>query len=62
MKLAVHASSVLHTTPAPWLLFNAVSRGSGGWLHMKEVSTFEPQWLHELAPTMYLDASNTDKR
>ena len=54
-KLRVHASSVLHRTAAPWLLFNAVSRGVEGWLDMREVSTIEPAWLHEVAPTMYLD-------
>ncbi len=54
MKLRVHASSVLHRTAAPWLLFNTVARGSGGWLEMKEVSTFDPAWLHQLAPDVYL--------
>lgn len=56
MKLRVHASSILHRTAAPWLVFSGVVRGSGGWLDMKEVSTFDPLWLHQLAPDMYLEA------
>lgn len=38
---------------APWLVFNAVSRGAGGWVNMLEVTTVEPQWLPELAPRMF---------
>lgn len=61
VKLTVHVSSVLHSIPAPWLLFNSVTRGPKGWLHMKEVSTFEPQWLHEMAPKMFFEARKPDR-
>lgn len=54
-RLRTHASSVLHRVAAPWLVFNAVSRGAGGWVDMREVCTIEPQWLPELAPHMFID-------
>lgn len=55
VRLRTHASSVLHRVAAPWLVFNGVSRGAGGWVDMREVCTIEPAWLPELAPRMFID-------
>jgi hypothetical protein len=55
IRLRTHASSVLNRVAAPWLVFNAVARGNGGWMDMREMCTVEPQWLPELAPRMFID-------
>ncbi len=62
VRLRTHASSVLHRVAAPWLVFNSVARGAGGWLDMQEVSTVEPAWLPQLAPQMFRDTSHADRR